>query len=329
MLNFFRGSFLAQHFAIVMIAIVLWMPAFITKSAFISGETVAPLYDFIVSVFDFSPFLLNVLAFSVYLFSVFFFNSLLSANHLISLNDTTGAFTFVIMMCCTPQMHSCYPFIFACPFIMMALHTLFLIYQTDNPENYMMNIGYFIALASLFYYQSVFLILWVILSFIVLGFKEIRCLMIPLSGFLLIYALVIGLSFLFGDVNALIDSYSHFFRNISFTSSMTLSDKIILISTSVLFIVSLFKTLNNRSSDKGNNVKRRIGVAFLLTLFSIFIFFINEPLMNNNLIFMMFALFFAVALSDVKKTRLANIVMIVMSLIILANQYLPLFGIEI
>ena len=111
----------------------------------------------------------------------------------------------------------------------MAMHTLFLIYQTDNPENYMMNIGYFIAIASLFYYPSVFLMAWVLISFIILGFKEIRYLMIPIVGFLLVNGLFVGLSFLFGNSDVLIDSYSSFFRNIGFSYDMYGSDRILLI----------------------------------------------------------------------------------------------------
>ena len=79
MLNFFKHSYLYQQIVIVLMALVLWMPAFITKSAFIPGEHNTPLYNVIISVFDFSPFLLNTVAFAVYLFSVFLFNSVLSA----------------------------------------------------------------------------------------------------------------------------------------------------------------------------------------------------------------------------------------------------------
>ncbi|MBR5146886.1 MAG: hypothetical protein IKW54_04600 [Bacteroidales bacterium] len=329
MLNFFKHSYLYQQIVIVLMALVLWMPAFITKSAFIPGEHNTPLYNVIISVFNFSPFLLNTVAFAVYLFSVFLFNSVLSANRLVSKYSTVGAFSFVLMMCCSPELHSCYPFLFACPFILMAMHTLFLIYQTDTPENYMMNIGYFIAFASLFYYQSVFLVIWVILSFIILGFKEIRYMCLPLVGYLIIYGIVLGIVFLFGDVNVLIDSYSHFFRNISFSLELTSFNKIILIVTAVLFLISLLRSVGNRNSDKGSNIRKRVGVAFLLTLFAGLIFFIHEPSMNNSLVFMMFAFFYAIALSDIKKTKIANIVTIIVTLIIIANQYLPLFGITI
>ncbi len=329
MLSFFKHSYLAQHLVIVVMALVLWMPAFITKSAFIPGESTTPLYNLIISIFDFSPFLINALAFAVYLTCIFLFNSVLSANRLVTKNNTVGALTFGLMMCCAPQLHSCYPFIFACPFVLMVMHTLFLIYQTDNPENYMMNIGYFIAIASLFYYPSVFLMIWVIVSFFILGFREIRYLMIPLTGFLLVNGLFVGLAFLFGNVEVLIESYSTFFRNISFFYDLNGSDRILLIIFSALFLVSLLRILSNRASDKGTNIRKRVGVAAVLTIFAILMFFMHTPLMNNSLIFMMFAFFYAIVLSDLKKTKIANIVTIVVSLLILANQYLPLFGISL
>lgn len=329
MLNFFKHSNISQQIAVVVIALVLWLPAFITKSAFIPSEFQTPLYNIIVSLLDFSPFLLNALAFIVYLLSVFLFNSVLSANRLVSKYSTIGAFSFVVMMCCSPELHSCYPFIFACPFILMAMHTLFLIYQTDAPENYMMNIGYFIGIASLFYYPSAFLMIWVLLSFLIFKFKEIRFVLIPITGFMIVNALFLGISFLIGNYDILIDSYSHFFRNISFSAEMTVMNMILLIVSGILFLFSLLKTVGNSNSDKGTNVRKRIGVSFLLTIFAIVIFFMQQPLMNNALIFMMFAIFYAIVLSDIRKPKIANIIMIVFLTFVIANQYLPLFGITI
>ena len=329
MLNFFKHSYISQQIVVVAIALVLWLPAFISKSAFIPSEYNTPLYNIIVKAFDFSPIVLNLLAFTVYLLSVFLFNSVLSANRLVSKYSTVGAFTFVMMMCSSPELHSCYPFVFACPFILMAMHTLFLIYQTDAPENYMMNIGYFIGIASLFYYPSIFLILWVLSSFLIFRFNELRYLLIPIVGFLIVSALVLGISFLFGNYEMLIDSYSYFFRNIRFSFELSTSNKILLFTGGTLFIVSLLRFYGSSNSDKGTNVRKRVGASIVLTILAIIILFIQKPLMNNALIFMMFALFYAIILSDIKKSRIANVIMIIFSTLVLINQYLPLFGITI
>lgn len=211
----------------------------------------------------------------------------------------------------------------------MAMHTLFLIYQTDAPENYMMNIGYFIGIASLFYYPSVFLIFWVLLSFLIFRFDQLRYTLIPIVSFLIVSALVLGISFLFGSYDMLIDSYSHFFRNIRFSFELTALNKIMLVISGTLFIVSLLKIFGNANSDKGTNVRKRVGVSLVLTIFAFIIFFMQKPLMNNALIFMMFALFYAIALSEIKKSRIANVIMIIFLTFVLINQYLPLFGVMI
>lgn len=310
-------------------AIILWLPTFITKSAFFIGDDITPLYNIFISIFDFSPFLINLISFAVFVVSLFLFNSVLSANRLVNKYSTVGALTFLLMMCSTPNLHICYPFILACPFILMAMHTLFLIYQTENPENYMMNIGYFVAIASLFYYPSVFLMLWVLLSFVILGFKGLRQLLIPVVAFMIVNAMVIGIAFLVGKYNNLIEAYSTFFYNISFSFNLTSGNRIFLLTTTILFLISLVKVIGNRSSDYGSNYRKRVGVGFVLMILSVLIFFIYQPLMGNALVFMMFAFFYAIALSDIKKITIANVITILMFILVLVNQYLPLFGITI
>lgn len=329
MLKFFKHSYLTQHIVIIVMAIVLWLPTFISRSAFFIGDDNTPLYNIIISLFDFSPFIINTIVFVVFVISLFLFNSVLSANRLVNKYSTVGSLTFLLMMCSTSDLHICYPFIMACPFILMAMHTLFLIYQTENPENYMMNIGYFIAVASLFYYPSVFLMLWVFVSFLILGFRKLRYLLIPFVAFMIVNAIVIGIAFLFGNYDNLIESYSFFFNNITLSSDMTIGNVFMLILTTSLFIISLIKVLGSRNSDYGSNFKKRVGVGIVMTMLSALVFFMHRPLMGNIMIFMMYAFFYAIALSDMKKSKIADIVMIVMTVIILANQYLPLFGITI
>ncbi len=329
MLNFFKHNYLAQQIVVVVMAMVLWLPTFIMKPELSTGENNIPLYNMLVSLFSFSPLIVKIIAFAVNVVSIFLFNSMLSANRLMNKTSSVGALAFLVMVCSSSELHLSLPFIFACPFILMAMHTMFLIYQTDTPENYMMNIGYFIALASMFYYPSMYLMIWVLISFLIMGFKEIRYLLIPITGFLIINAIAVGITFIIGDVNILLDSYSLFFNDISFSFDLSGGNKIFLLVSSLLFVVSIMKIFGSRNSDNASNVRKREGVAIVLTLFSIFIFFTHKPLMSNTLLFMMFAFFYSVALSDVRKIRLANIIMVLMTFYVMANRYLPLFGVTI
>lgn len=329
MLKFFKHSYLSQHIVIIVMAIILWLPTFITKSPFFVGDEIAPFCNIIVSLFGFSPLIIKLIVFVVFVVSLFLFNSVLSANRLVGKYSTVGSLTFVLMMCASQNLHICYPFILACPFILMAMHTLFLIYQTENPENYMMNIGYFIAIASLFYYPSVFLMLWVLVSFLILGFRELRYLLIPFVAFVIVHAIVMGVAFLFGNYDNLLESYSLFFDNIALSFDITVNNMIFLVLSTVLFIIALVKVVGSRNSDYGSNFRKRVGVAIVLTVLSAIILFIHQPLMGNIMIFMMYAFFYAIALSDIKKSKIADALMIIMTIFVLANQYIPLFGIRI
>lgn len=329
MLNFFKHNYLAQQIVVVVMAVVLWLPTFIMKPELSTGENNIPLYNMLISLFTFSPLIVKVIAFAVNVVSIFLFNSMLSANRLMNKTSSVGALAFLVMVCSGSELHLGLPFIFACPFILMAIHTMFLIYQTDTPENYMMNIGYFIALASMFYYPSMYLMIWVLISFLIMGFKEIRYLLIPVTGFMIVNAIAIGITFIIGDVDVLLDSYSSFFKDISFSFELNGGDMIFLFVSTVLFFVSIIRIFAGRNSERGGVVRRREGVAIVLTLFSVFIFFTHKPLMSNTLLLMMYAFFYSIALSDVKKMRLANIIMVLMLLCVLTNKYLPLFGIII
>lgn len=329
MLNFFKHNYIYQQIVIVLLSVVLWLPAFITKSGYIQGDYTMPLYNIIVSLLDFSPFVLNLLSFLIFILCVFLFNSILSANRLVGKYSTTGAFSFIVLLCGFPELHSCYPFIFACPFLLMALHTLFLIYQTDAPENYMMNIGYFIAIASLLYYPSILLLGWVLISFIILKYDKLRYIMLPITGMIIINAIVLFISFMFGNIELMIAAYSNFFSNFSFSFEMSESNKILFYIFSALFLIALIRFFTSKNSDRAINVRKRIAIAVVLTIFATYIFFMYKPNINNGLLLMMYAFFFSVTLSDIKRSKIVNIMMFLVLIFVIANQYLPLLGITI
>lgn len=330
MLRFFRHSYPKQQITIVLLALILWLPAFLVKTPFVPANQTMPLYSLLVDILNFSPFILNVLSFAVYLFSVFLFNSVLSANRLVSKYSTIGGFYFVLVMCCLPGLHRCYPFLMACPFILITMQTIFLIYQTETPEIYMMNIGYFIALASMFYFPSIFLILWVIIAFIIMGYNNIRYFLIPVTSFLISYIIMFVITYFTGTIFTHFETYLDFFRNFSFAvDSLRYSNYLVLIVTGIFFIFSIVRLITDKTVEKSIIIRKRISIIVILVFFAISMLFVQEPIICNSLIFMIFAFFYSVAVSDIKKSKIADIIITVLLIAIIVNQYLPLFGINI
>ena len=67
----------------------------------------------------------------------------------------------------------------------------------------------------------------------------------------------------------------------------------------------------------------------VLFCLSVLMLFTQNPVMSNGYFFMIVSILVSMALCYVKKTKLVDIVMVVLMIAVIVNQYLPLFGIKI
>ena len=100
-------------------------------------------------------------------------------------------------------------------------------------------------------------------------------------------------------------------------------DVIALSVLSVLFLLSYLKI--KTSADNSIHTRKRIGITLLLLLFSVLMMLMQTPMNSNGLIFMVLAIFFAVALSTMRKSNIVSALILVFMIGALATQYLPLF----
>ena len=138
-------------------------------------------------------------------------------------------------------------------------------------------------------------------------------------------AIVFGTTFLFGDFDKMLNSYLSFFQNFELDLNLSYVNKLFLIFFGALFIISFTMSLTNKTSDRANNVKKKIGIIVVLTLFSCFFLFMSDSSIYNSLIFMIFSLFYAMFFSEIKKTAMANIIIVISILSILFLNYSILF----
>ena len=330
MLKFFKHNYIAQLVVIVLLLVVLWVPVFIAHVDDIAvGTPTTPLYNIFVGLFSRSSLTMTIFTFVVFGASVFFFNSMLSVNQLVSRNSSIGAFVYVLCMCCVPLQEVYYPFLLACPFIMMAMQTIYLIYQVEKPEIYLMNTGLFLALASMFYFPSIILIIWALISMMVMDIKGFRYYVIPITSFLIPYFLLFA--YYYFD-RTLIESYNDYILTINDLSLVKLRVSISEMSLLVLDLILLslsFMMLKSGNADNSVSTRKKVNVTLLLLIFSFSMLFIQRPVMYNGLMFMVIAVFISMALCYLKKKKIVDILIVVMMVAIIVNQYLPLFGIKI
>ena len=330
MLKFFRHSYIAQLVVIVLLLVVLWIPAFVTQLRDTAvGTPTTPLYNLIAGLFDSSSSAMTVLVFVVFGLCALFFNSMLSVNQLVTRNSSIGAFVFVLCMCCVPIKDEYYPFLLAIPFLMMVTQTFYLIYQVEKPEPYLMNAGFFLALASMFYFPSIILIIWMLIAMLVMDFRDPKHFLIPIIGFFVPY-FILFVCFYFN--HTLVEKFNDYilaFNEIGFEKlGVNTDDWMFLVIAFALTWLSIMVILSDKT-DNAVATMKKVSITIWLFFFGFMMLFMQKPVMFNGLIFIVMAVFVSMVLCYVKKTKIVDIVIIVLMVAIIANQYLPLFGITI
>ena len=330
MLKFFKHNYIAQLIVIVLLVVALWIPVFISQAYEMAVESpTTPFYNIIVNICGYSSVTVSVLAFVVFITNVFFFNSMLSVNQLVTRNSSIGAFIFVLCIGCIPMQDEYFPFIFASSFIMIAMQTIYLLYQVEKPESYIMNASISIALASMFYFPSIILIIWMLLSLMVMGIKGFKNSIIVIVGFLLPYFFL----FVFFYFNhTLVENFRAYvltFNELSFMKLEFKLSEIVVYLIDMLLFVAAMMVIRSGETDNSVSTRKKVWVTLLLFIASIIMLFLQKPLLSNGLIFLVIAVVVSIALCYIKKSKLVDILMVVMMIAIIVNQYLPLFGIVI
>ena len=313
---------------IVLLLVALWIPAFVTQLRDTAvGTPTTPLYNLIAGLFESSSSAMTVLVFIVFGLSALFFNSMLSVNQLVTRNSSIGAFVFVLCLCCVPIKDEYYPFLLAIPFIMMVIQTFYLIYQVEKPEPYLMNAGFFLALASMFYFPSIILIIWMLLAMLVMDFRDPKHFLIPIIGFFVPY-FILFVCFYFN--HTLVEKFNDYilaFNEIGFEKlGVNTADWMVLVIAFALTWLSIMVILSDKT-DNAVATRKKVSITIWLFFFGFMMLFMQKPVMFNGLVFIVMAIFVSMVLCYVKKTKIVDIVIIVLMMAIIANQYLPLFGI--
>lgn len=188
MLKIFRGSSGLQLVLIVLAAIALWLPAFISPLPLPAAGPCGPLYSSMVRLLQAWPMLSPFLAFVLLLGEAFILNQALARLSLLPRNSYITAFIYTILMSSWPGHLTLHPMLFSAMFVILALRMLLKIYDKEDPYPEVLNAGLFIAIACMFSVSAlpVFFILWIcLIVFRIMSWREWA---ISLIGFALPFA---------------------------------------------------------------------------------------------------------------------------------------------
>ena len=322
MIKFFRQSYAIQYVVIALMAIALWIPAFVSGKMTMGLETpVTPIFNLVDDLLDFSPIAQHALAFLLLAFEALIFNAIMVKSQIVGKVSTMGAFVFVLLMSLTRTQTNFYPFVLAVPLILLAIDRLFEIYLMPNPELNLLKVGMYVALASMCYFPSIVLILWVIIVLPIAKKGSLRLQLIPLLGFLAVYFFYSVGIFLFSDMQTVWTGYREYFVTFRLSvSGFNLKTIALLLMLIVPTIFLLFGS-NNSNLEKTVAVRTKISMVTIMFFFALFLLFVGGNVLMNGLIFIVLSILVAYAFSYLANTGWANLFLALFLLLVFANQY--------
>ena len=322
MIKFFRQSYAIQYVVIALLAIALWIPAFISgKMTMGLDGPLTPLFNLVDRLLGFSPILQHVLVFVLLVLETLFFNAMLVNNQIVGKVSTKGAFVFLLLMSLTRTQTQFYPFILSSFFILLMINNLFDVYQIQNPEMHLLKSGVYIALASMCYFPAMFLIAWVFIVLPVAKKSSLRLQLIPVFGFLFVYFVYFVCIYLFGDLPSVWAGYRDYFTTMPF-SVAGFNLKVFLL-LSVLVIATIFLLFGSSSAnfEKTVAVRTKISMTFILAAFGILFLFMGGNVLMNGLFFIVLAILISYAFSYINNMGWANLFLILFIVLVFANHY--------
>ena len=322
MIKFFRQSYAIQYVVIALMAIALWIPEFVSGKATLGlNEPVTPIYNLVDRLLSFSPIAQHAFAFVLLMVETLIFNAIMVNNQIVGKVSTMGAFVFVLLMSLTRTQINLYPFILSLVFILLAISNLFEIYLMPNPELNLLKTSVFIALASMCYFPSIVLVLWVLFALPIAKKGSLRLQLIPIFGFLFLYFVYFVWVFLFGDFQTLLTGYRDYFTSIKFSVRGFNYKIICLLSVLVVSTIFLLMGSGSASFEKTVAVRTKISMTVIMAAFALLLLFLGGNVLMNGLIFIILAILISYAFSYTSNTGWVNLFLTLFLMLVFANHY--------
>ena len=322
MIKFFRQSYAIQYVVIALMAIALWIPAFLSGQAITGLESpVTPLFNLVNRLLGFSVIAQYAFAFLLIVLEALLFNAVLVNNQITGKVGTMAAFVFVLLMSLTCTQTQFYPFALATLFIVLMLKAFFEVHLSPNPEMSLLNAGLLIALASMCYFPAILLVVWAIIVLPMARKGSFRLALIPLLGFLAVYFLYFVGVFLFGNLKTVGQEYLGYFVSFHLTVAGFNYKIIILLSLLILSAVFLLFGGNKANLEKSVAVRTKISMMVVMLVFAVFLLFIGGNPLMHGLLFLVLSVLFAYAFSYMGNTGWANLLLTLFLILVFVNHY--------
>jgi hypothetical protein len=277
--GFFKRNQTSTILVVPLVAICFWAIGFIDP-ALAANKNTMPLYDWMCRATQAYPLLQMILAYLLVVSEAFFLNYLCNKHNILSKKTFLPALLYVVFMSSSKLFINLHPLLVANLFLLLSIDRIFSSYHKDEAFAHVFDSGFYIGLASLFYFPALVLfpIVWV--GLIVIRSFVWREWVISFIGLLVPYLFIVTYYFYFDKVDLfLLDKIFYPSSDAKYSIESEPVSFIILSSFFVALIALSFLKLS-RGLPVNTILSRNILVIFIWMFALSFLAFLMAPMLN-------------------------------------------------
>jgi len=287
----------------------------------------APLRNLFTDIFqainEVSPILIKVIYFLVILSQALYFNYIIDKYKVQEIQSYLPAFSYVLIASCLPQLNVLSPVLIANFFFLFALDNVISTYNKELCFSATFNIGFWVAMASLFYQTPFFFLIYFGMAVSIFKSMDLREWLSLIVGFITPYFLA-STWYFWNDqlplfwTTYLITEFSLGFESIN----LSITDYLILGIAGAILIISFYNAL---LLNMKNTVFRKKSLTIIIwfLLFSTGLSYLNygADLLYFSLLFIPLAFVLSSYLHKIKMYLWIELLHMLLLTVIIYNQY--------
>lgn len=324
--SLFRKSQWYTPIFLVILGLLLWVDAFwhLDRWASFSDYSSGPFYHFLIPTLEANPYIALSLSFTLLMIQVFYINHIATSKEFIDRFSALPALVYLLLMSSHPQLITPHPLLFANGFLLIALNKTFKANQEHlvMPEVY--NVGLLTALAALFYFPSVVILLLLILSLFVYYLISLRAILAAVFGLITPIVFLGIYYFLTGDLETRLTEATIYFEPMNiFRQTPGTLELVFVLTAGLLAFLSFSRLLLMYMPDRPIRIRKRIMVLFISFIVSLLSYVVATDYLHIHYGLLVIPLSIALSffLHDLGRKKITGFIFVVFVLVVLASRF--------
>lgn len=320
MIKFFSTGYLSRYLLLVLFALILWIPSLLHPTAYSGISSYA--FNIVSAITNQNLLIQTTISFVLTILTALILNKIAVDNGFISMVGTLVAFLYLLLTSVLIGESHNNPVIWINLILVFVLSNILRLSSANNTIPVAFNASFFLSIASLFYSQLVFLIVFIWLSIIIHRAVSWRNFAVTIIGISLPYIFLLTWFFF---TNQLLENSYVLFDSLKIDIAPVFLSSIIEIAISAIIVflitISAFGiagTLHEKNINLRNNLI--ITLFYMAIAFGILLIF-SKSSTSTLLLSIPSALILGYKLNTLKSPKWYNIALTVVVILIIVNQY--------